>query len=384
MLGVVATIFSSQGFGQKKDSPFINKQWYETYSVRGYAQFRYNQVAATNNKLVSDQGDKSVGGTGGFFVRRARVAVSIQPTDDVLVYIQPDLASTPVSGGSSLFLQMRDLYADLFLVSDKSLRLRIGQSKVPFGFENLQSSQNRLTLDRSDNFNSAVKDERDQGMFLYWGTPEIRDRFRMLVDSGLKGSGDYGILGLGVYNGQTAGQSEANRSLHVVARATYPFLVANNQFIETSIQGYTGRYVVKTSDRVQAPNESLDQRVGASLIYYPQPFGVQAEYLIGQGPEWDKQSNTVIQKSLNGGYVMLMYKYNSIIPFSKYQTYNGGKKHETNSPHHTIRESETGVEFQFNKSIEITTAYTHATRSNIQTNSLEEGSFGRVQLQWNY
>jgi phosphate-selective porin len=35
----------------------------------------------------------------------------------------------------------------------KKFRLRVGQSKVPFGFENLQSSQNRLTLDRNDALN---------------------------------------------------------------------------------------------------------------------------------------------------------------------------------------------------------------------------------------
>jgi hypothetical protein len=43
----------------------------------------------------------------------------------------------------------------------KEYRVRIGQSKVPYGFENLQSSQNRLTLDRNDALNSAVANERD-------------------------------------------------------------------------------------------------------------------------------------------------------------------------------------------------------------------------------
>jgi hypothetical protein len=43
----------------------------------------------------------------------------------------------------------------------KEYRVRIGQSKVPYGFENLQSSQNRLTLDRNDALNSAVVNERD-------------------------------------------------------------------------------------------------------------------------------------------------------------------------------------------------------------------------------
>jgi phosphate-selective porin len=74
----------------------------------------------------------------------------------------------------------------------KEFRLRVGQSKVPFGFENLQSSQNRLTLDRNDALNSAVANERDLGAFFYWPS-KIRERFAMLVKDGYKGSGDYGV-----------------------------------------------------------------------------------------------------------------------------------------------------------------------------------------------
>ncbi|WP_395055838.1 hypothetical protein [Flavobacterium sp.] len=32
----------------------------------------------------------------------------------------------------------------------------MGQSKIPYGFENLQSTQNRLVFDRNDVLNSAV------------------------------------------------------------------------------------------------------------------------------------------------------------------------------------------------------------------------------------
>ncbi|MEZ5949741.1 MAG: porin [Planctomycetaceae bacterium] len=60
--------------------------------------------------------------------------------------------------------QIRDLYSDLYLDDDKVNRFRVGQSKVPHGWENLQSSQNRLPLDRDDGFNSAVKNERDLGV----------------------------------------------------------------------------------------------------------------------------------------------------------------------------------------------------------------------------
>jgi hypothetical protein len=41
----------------------------------------------------------------------------------------------------------------------KKISFKSRQSKVPFGFENLQSSQNRLTLDRNDALNSAANEE---------------------------------------------------------------------------------------------------------------------------------------------------------------------------------------------------------------------------------
>jgi hypothetical protein len=76
---------------------------------------------------------------------------------------------------------MRILIYHLML---KEYRVRIGQSKVPYGFENLQSSQNRLSLDRNDALNSAVV-KRDLGAF-FTGQSKIRERFAMLVKDGYK------------------------------------------------------------------------------------------------------------------------------------------------------------------------------------------------------
>lgn len=104
------------------------------------------------------------------------------------MYIQPDFAS-----GGQNFAQIRDAYFDLGLDEKQEFRLRIGQSKVPFGFENLQESQNRIPLDRNDGLNSAVLNERDIGVFFYYALVEIRERIKYLVSSGLKGFGDYGM-----------------------------------------------------------------------------------------------------------------------------------------------------------------------------------------------
>ena len=44
--------------------------------------------------------------------------------------------------------------------------------------------------------------------------------FKDLVDGGLKGSGNYGIFGIGLYNGQGLSQLEQNLNPHVVTRFT--------------------------------------------------------------------------------------------------------------------------------------------------------------------
>ena len=148
--------------------------WYDKIQVRGYVQIRYNRLFETNPELKSDQGDKSIGNFGGFFIRRNRLILSGQLSDHVYFYIQPDFASS-VSTTALHFAQIRDAYFDVSLDKNKAFRFRIGQSKVPYGFENMQSSQNRLPLDRNDALNSAVSNERDLGVFFYFTPKKVRE-----------------------------------------------------------------------------------------------------------------------------------------------------------------------------------------------------------------
>jgi phosphate-selective porin len=125
---------------------------------------RYNRLFETNTDLQCEQCDRSWGGEGGFFFRRIRLIFFGNLHKNVYFYIQPDFASSP-GAGQQQFAQIRDAYFDLSLDNKKEFRFRIGQSKVPFGFENMQSSQNRIPLDRNDALNSAFANERDIGIF---------------------------------------------------------------------------------------------------------------------------------------------------------------------------------------------------------------------------
>ncbi|SFB13281.1 Phosphate-selective porin O and P [Flavobacterium swingsii] len=387
-----------------QEKSIVKKEhWYESISVRGYAQVRYNGLLSTNDKVSCDQCDKSWGTTStapdakandGFFIRRARIVFSGQVHPNVYFYIQPDFASSPSTGVNN-FAQLRDAYVDVSFDKKKEYRIRIGQSKVPFGFENLQSSQNRLTLDRNDGLNSAVANERDLGAFFYWAPSKIRERFAMLVKDGYKGSGDYGVFAFGAYNGQTANKTEANRNLHVVTRVSYPFAIGN-QIIEPGIQAYTGRWAFgsELSAGVKTENKenTLDQRIAASLVVYPKPFGIQAEYNIGRGPRYDKLTNTVEESHLEGGYVTLNYKWDLprkqfLYPFAKFQYYNGGKKFEKDARSYVVRDYELGLEWQPFKAFELVAEWVISDRAfedSALKNNRQQGNLLRLQAQFNF
>ena len=386
-----ANMIHAQLIKSKLDSTESTKAWYENFQIRGYLQARYNRLLETNPDLECEQCDKSWGDDGGFFIRRARIIFSGQISKRVYFYIQPDFASS--AGTTGNVAQFRDAYFDLGLDKNNEFRIRIGQSKVPYGFENMQSSQNRLPLDRNDALNSALSNERDMGAFFYWAPKQTRTLFSSLVKDGLKGSGDYGVFAFGAYNGQTANQSEKNDNLHIVTRLSYPFKIGE-QIIEPGLQAYTGKFVLlSTSPGVKkAENaEYLDQRAAASLILYPKPFGIQAEYNIGRGPEFNKFSDSIELQGLKGGYVTLSYllkiKNQTLIPFVRGQYYEGGKKHELDARSYKVNEYEIGIEWQPHKTFELVAMYTFSNRrfeDYVKQDNFQQGRLLRIQAQINF
>jgi len=381
----------------KSDKPVVKaaeKKWYDNMSIRGYTQVSYNRLLETNEDLGCEQCDRSWGGDGGFFIRRMRVILFGQINQRVYFYVQPDLASS-ASSDRLHFAQLRDAYFDVGLDNDNEFRVRIGQSKVPFGFENMQSSQNRLPLDRVDALNSAVSNERDLGVFVYWAPKEKRALYSDLVRSGLKGSGDYGIIGIGAYNDQTANQNELNDEPHIVARVTWPFEIGE-QIIEAGIQGYTGNFVIPSANlsadvKVNEDHSYLDQRIAGSFTLYPKPFGIQAEYNVGKGPEFNNHTDSIEVQDLFGGYAQLEYMLKPgkhiVIPFTRYQYYEGGKKHEKDARSYFVRELEIGAEWQPNKNFELVAMYTISSRryeDYSNQDNWQDGSLLRIQAQLNF
>jgi len=366
-------------------------KWADKITIRGYMQVRYNRLLETNPLLQCEQCDRSWGEGGGFFIRRARIIFFGQISERVYFYIQPDFASN--AGSSGHIVQLRDAYFDVGIDRKNRFRFRVGQSKVPFGFENMQSSQNRLALDRNDALNSAVSNERDLGVFFYYAPVAVRQLYSELVRDGYKGSGDYGTFGIGVYNGQTANQRERNNEPHVVARMTWPFRI-KSQVIEAGIQAYTGKFVLlSTSPGVKTATdmEYIDQRAAASFVLYPKPFGIQAEYNIGRGPEYNSVTDSIETRNLTGGYVTFSYFQKIgkqiLIPFFRMQYYEGGKKHELDARSYKVNEYEIGIEWQPWKTVELVVMYTFSGRrfeDSQRPVNFQEGQLLRIQAQVNF
>jgi hypothetical protein len=388
-------LLSSQVDAQAADSaPHpARKPWYERLSLRGYAQIRYNDLFLSNQAIRCDQCDRFIGGNEEFSVRRARLVLSGDVADWVSIYIQPDLAQA--SGTAEFTLQMRDLYSDIYADKAKTLRFRLGLSKAPFGWENLQSSSNRLPFDRSDPINSAAPGERELGLFAYWTPAATRKLFRTLVDSGLKGTGDYGVVGLGVHNGQGANRTEANGNKHVILRVSHPFRVGPRQIVEVGASGYTGLFRVLssqvTTDVAGGGADYRDKRVGLHAVLYPQPLGLQAEWNWGDGPEYDPALNAIREQGLKGGYVLASYRTqlrgHPLIPYVRGQYYDGGKRQELDGRSYHVEELEMGVEFTPVSALELTAAVTVTERrfeDGAAPVNQQDAEYLRLQAQLNY
>jgi phosphate-selective porin/polyhydroxyalkanoate synthesis regulator phasin len=462
------------------------KAWTNNIKINGYVQNRVTTMQSGDEGAVlwpdstGSFGDDRSGSGGGnnFRIRRARIIFSGQVGDHLGFYIQPDFASSAGSGQSNNVAQLRDAYGDIFIDKDKVHRFRVGQSKVPYGYENLQSSSNRLALDRADATNSAVRDERDTGVYYYYTPTNVQNLFKEITDAGLKHTGNYGMLALGGYMGQGANQNDLNDNWHNVARFTYPWKTASGQIFEAGIQAYRGKYVRSTgsyfaegvtdgnfnatisSNQMAAgtgstfnPSRLLtdsgyqfsgacsgattgtvgvgvpasagsrtgsitcrpgidqddrngfkDERVAVSFRMYPQPWGLEGEWTWGTTPGLDMAENKVKNKSLHGGYIQGSYfakdvtlfntNIGNVIPFVKWQYFDGYNKAEVNAPRNKVNDWEIGAEWQIAPEVELVAQYHIMKRTNMTTggafNALE-GSYRtfdaqalRLQLQYNF
>jgi hypothetical protein len=183
----------------------------------------------------------------------------------------------------------------------------------------------------------------------------------------------------------------------VAGMATWPFEldalgpIFAGQVVEVGASAYRNRFQPEIRAGGVSAAAFDDRRVGLHAILYPQPFGLQAEWNWGRGPEFDPLSRLIETKPLSGGYVQAMFKVDRspvgpFMPYARLQTYDGGWKVATNAPRLDTDEVEIGVEFQPVKALEITLAYARMKRREADERRLgrAEGHLFRGQLQVNY
>ncbi len=373
--------------------------WYDRLQLRGYSQFRYGEAWSPAGPVLEVPADRAVNPNESFVLRRGRLVLQGDVAEHLSLYVQSDFNGSP--GAGDFALQMRDLYADVWLDKAKTYRVRVGQSKVPFGWVNMQSSSNRAPLERPDALNSAVEGERDLGAFLMWENATAKRRFRELANAALKGSGDYGVLSAGIYSGQGLNRSDQNGNPHAFVRASYPFRTRGGQFVELGVAAYRGHFVVPTQSvtsggvtftPAQGAGGVVDQRVAFTAVVYPQPFGIEAEWNLGRGPQLSSDLRRIETAALQGGYVQLNYHTKNStgtwFPFTRWQYYDGARKFARNAPADLVHEIDFGVEFAKWSEVEITGMFTHT----FQRTRTSTFPFARtrdanrvgVQVQWNY
>jgi len=381
--------------------------WYEKLSIDGYTQVRHteqmNDAAYLTGGLPAD---RSVDPNQSLIIRRGRFKLA-GDFGRVYLYTQWDVAASVDSGTSRNFgLQTRDIYADIAIDEAKEHRIRIGVSKVPYGFVNLQSSQNRLQMERPEALNSAVEGERDQGIYYMYANTEDRALFKSLVKDGLKGSGDYGVFTAGFYSGAGLNKADNNGEVHSVIRFSKPWVSSSGQIYEAGVGAYAGRFIVSTGTDTAtglsaAPTVNArdkadgfnDRRASAHFIMYPQPWGIEAEWTTGQGPQLNDARTSIGQSYLNGGYVMVNYRHkygeqSELIPYVRWNYFDGARKFATNAPKMVVNEIDLGFEWQWRKEVELQLQYTFADERSNTTNSsnlvVPASRRLALQLQFNY
>jgi phosphate-selective porin len=358
--------------------------WYERLSLRGYTQVRFVET--------HQRSAESIWTSGGLSIRRGRLILSGFASDRVFIYIQPDFAAT--FGSSLNVMQLRDAYFDVFIDSLHTWRVRIGQSKVPFGYENMQSSSLRLPMERAEALNNAsVPGERDIGVFVMWAPTYARSVYARLAREG-KGSGDYGCLSVGVYNGQGINKPELNRTLSWNARATYPIEIAGS-VIEPALHAYVGRYVPQVGASVQQTSgDYRDERYAVSLAVSPAPIGLLAEWAWGHAPRYQAPTNggggTIQSGRIEGGFVTVYATARvgdmQLAPFVRWQTMHGGNKSALDAPMTDLAQWEAGVEWQLSRQLELTLEYMQTDRTALSSSGAQRSRNEAVwlQLQINY
>lgn len=138
-----------------------------------------------------------------------------------------------------------------------------------------------------------------------------------------------------------------------------------------------------------------DERVGVTAVLYPQPFGFEAEWNWGVGPELNSALTTINSESLQGGYLQANYlletSKGNVFPFARWNYFDGARKFAKNAPWDQVNELDLGFEWSPWPELELSVMYTY-TFERTDTTDVSGTAYEKAQddqrigfqLQWNY
>ena len=193
------------------------------------------------------------------YFRRLRLYPHLHLSDNLSIINETDFEGEDLSP-DSVTLTLLDLYVKYEFA--KGHHLRIGQAKVPFGYEFLRTSRKLTTIERSDVSRQFF--QRDIGVGVY----------------GKFGESDYGF---GVYQGQGENNGERNGSFDVVGRYAHSF---SPQW-KLGVSGQLGSIRLDTS-----LEDLTTRRAGLELHYNNGPWIIDSELILGDGFNLFSQQET--------------------------------------------------------------------------------------------
>jgi len=181
-----------------------------------------------------------------FSIRRARLTLSGQLLKSLRLKVQLDFTKSPA---------LLDAQAEV--VPRREISFRAGQFLVPFSLENITSSSDLLTINRSQAVEKLVPG---------------RDNGSSGRDIGAAFFGSYSIFDytLSILNGSGANKADSNDHKDLAVRlVTHPL-----KTLSLGISIYNGRQTASDS-----PALLLRNRYGLELAFNYQRFGLQAEFI---------------------------------------------------------------------------------------------------------
>ncbi|UCC68426.1 MAG: porin [Armatimonadota bacterium] len=212
------------------------------HKVDGYVQFRYEDDDAPSGKQQ-------------FLVRRARVNVRGPASERASYRIEFQLDAKEAGKARGSKVQLRTAYADYELNRGS---LRIGQAKVPWGYELLESSAALWAGERSLLMDRLFPNQRDIGV--QWSYR--KSRFSPQVN-------------VGIFNGTGINASDNNDRKNVMARVDFPVRDGS-----LALSGYVGQ-------NGEGPTATDQDRYGVSSRFNWDETELMAEFVTGEDSGYD-------------------------------------------------------------------------------------------------